>query len=152
MELTEEMLRELELPEEAAERIWQAHRETVDALRAEAESARGEVQRLNEAEQRRAAEEALRGELRRLGAQEEAIPLLTMAALPQAVMAGGRLQNAQALLAPLRRQYPGLFPEEPTRPPAAWQPGCSGREAISAMSEGEINARWDEVREMLRSP
>ena len=39
MELTEEMLRELELPEEAAERIWQAHREAVDALRAEAESA-----------------------------------------------------------------------------------------------------------------
>ena len=151
MELTEEMLREMELPAEAAEQIWQAHRETVDALRAEAENARGEVQRLNEAENRRAAEEALRGELRRLGAQEEAIPLLTMAALPGAEMAGGRLQNAQALLAPLQRQYPGLFPEAPARPPEAWQPGRSGREAIGAMSEVEINARWDEVREMLHN-
>ena len=128
MSLTRKLLRELQLTDDAAERIIAAHVETVDAIRQErdalsAESAghQEESARLRseydsyrrQVEQERLAQaraDAIAQALRHAGANEQAIPLL--AATLQTTdedWEGAALRDAAATLFPVKTRYGAFF-------------------------------------------
>lgn len=169
MSLTRRLLRELELNDETIERIIEAHAETVDALRAEANARGQETDRVRaefdayrlETEQAQTAaqrQSALREALTRAGMNELAVPLLARTLeTTDEDWDGPRLRDEEAFLAPLRQEYAGFFPRtemlptDPVTPPLNGSSALS-REDLRRMTPGEINRNWQLVRSALRQP
>lgn len=166
MSLTRKLLRELELNEEAIERIIGAHAETVDALRAEAAAHQQETSRVQaafdafrlESEQARITaqrQSVLRETLTRAGVNELAVPLLAQTlSTADADWDGQQLRDAEAFLAPVREQYAGFFTRTEVLPTDQVSPPLEGsgsltREDVRRMSASEINQHWPLVRSAL---
>ncbi len=174
MSLTRKLLKELELDDNAIERIIAAHVDTVDALRQERDAAlaQSEAQQAETASAReeltayRAATEqerhasarrsALAEALANQGANPQALPLLLDAiALPEDAWDGDKLQNADAALQACRVKYPGLFAKKNPMPVTRVSPPLSGGGALThadvkRMSASDINRNWSAVQKALR--
>ena len=175
MSLTRRLLKELELNEDAVERIIAAHVETVDALRQERDAAltAGEAQLAETAAAReelsacraqydrerhaQARRSALAEALTARGANPQALPLLMDAiALPEDVWDGDRLREDAAPLEAYRAKYPGLFAVRRALPVSRVTPplhhgGLLTHADVKRMSAADINRNWSAVRTALRN-
>ena len=147
MALTREMLQELQLNEEGAARVMTAHQEAMDALRAEFDAYRRDMENQRTREARQA---VIRQALQAAGANEAAVPLLALAvSTAEEDWEGSALRDAAAVLAPVREQYAGFFAEEKSLPTDPVAPPLSGTtltlEDVRAMSAGEINENWSAI-------
>lgn len=175
MSLTRKLLKELELNEEAVERIIAAHVETVDALRQERDAAlsQSEAQQAETASAREALiayqaqveqeqhastrRSALAEALANQGANAQALPLLLDAiTLPEESWNGDSLQDAAATLQAYRVKYPGLFAQKNPIPVTRVSPPISGGGALThadvkRMSAQDINRNWSAVKTALNN-
>ena len=167
MSLTRKLLKELELNENAIERIIAAHVETVDALKQERDAREGEnaaiqaeyaAYRAQVEEERRSAvrREALTQALVAQGANPQALPLLLDAIrLPEEAWQEGALADADAALQPWRAKYAPLFtvkspiPVRKVRPPVTGG-GLLTSADVRRMSAGDINRHWSAVKTALQ--
>ena len=167
MSLTRKLLKELELNENAIERIIAAHVETVDALKQERDAREGENAAIQaeyaayraqvEDEHRSAARrEALTRALTAQGANPQALPLMLDAiCLPEEAWQGDALADADAALQPWRAKYAPLFtvkspiPVRKVRPPVAGG-GLLTSADVKRMSAGDINRHWSAVKTALQ--
>lgn len=139
--MTKEELKELGVPEEHLDAVWQAHQAETDALRQEQLHARRQ--------------QALHTALRGMGAEESAAGLLALAVKEEDIVldASGGLENPQTLLAPLKERFAVLFSVPEQVPAGEIHPPRSGYAPampdISRMTEEEINRNWDSVRDAL---
>ena len=175
MSLTRKLLKELELTDDAIERIIAAHVDTVDALRQERDAAlanseaqlaetasarealsayRVQVEQEQHASARRA---ALTEALAAQGASAHALPLLLDAiALPEEAWNGDSLQDAAATLQAYRVKYPGLFARKNPIPVTRVAPPlCTGgaltHADVKRMSAIDINRNWSAVKTALNN-
>ena len=175
MSLTRKLLKELELNEEAVERIIAAHVETVDALRQERDAAlsQSEAQQAEtasarkalsayqaetELQQRTAARRAALAEaLAEHGANPQATPLLLDAIhLPEESWDGVKLLDAAVTMQNCQAKYPGLFARKNPIPVTRVSPPLSGGGALThadvkRMSASDINRNWSAVRTALNN-
>ncbi|MBQ6175253.1 MAG: hypothetical protein IJK28_11590 [Clostridia bacterium] len=121
------------------------------ALREENARLRAEVKRAR-------ASAALREALLAGGALPQTVGILAGSVDADSVEldASGGLLRAEEVIAPLRQRYGGILfrrTEEIPAPPLSPPPPPGGalltREDLRAMTPGEINARWDDVRGAL---
>ena len=174
MSLTRKLLKELELNEDAVERIIAAHVETVDALRQERDAAlsQSEAQlaeaasaqealaayRAHTEQQQQAAARrmALASALAEHGANPQATELLLDAiTLPEESWDGAKLLDAAATMQSCRAKYPGLFASRSSIPITRVAPPLSGGGALThadvkRMSVSDINRNWSAVQKALR--
>lgn len=180
MSLTRRLLKELELNDEAIERIIAAHAATVDALRTERDEAlaasAAHTQAVSErdalrieADARSAEASMLREELsglKRLSTAEDA--LRRGGAMPQAAALlaractaapgqwdGASLLDEAAFVEEARRQYGDFFLQLQPLPTDCVEPpvnpgGALTRDDVRQMSASDINRNWSEVRSALR--
>ena len=175
MSLTRKLLKELELNDEAVERIIAAHVETVDALRQERDAALSQseaqqaetasarealiaYQAQTEQQQRSAARRAALAEaLAEHGANSQATELLLDAiTLPEESWDGEKLLDAQAAMQCYRAKYPGLFARKNPIPVTRVSPPISGGGALThadvkRMSAQDINRNWSAVKTALHN-
>ena len=173
MSLTRKLLKELELNDDAVERIIAAHVDTVDALRqerdaalaqreaqlAETASAREELSAYRaateQAQHASARRSALAEALADQGANPQALPLLLDAVtLPEEAWDGDALPDAAAALQAYRAKYPGLFAAKKPIPVKRISPPLSGGGALThadvkRMSASDINRNWSAVQKAL---
>lgn len=179
MSLTRSMLKEMALTDDQVEQIILAHLETVDALKAEITAAQEDRALLTEqlaelaAQQQDAAsiqaefdrykaqlsaeeiQRILRDALIKAGANEKAVMLLSREIDPEAAQIdGGKLTNAEELIAPIREKYAAFFATPVSRPVPTIQPpatlhGSLTRQDVARMTTEEINQNWDAVRSVL---
>ncbi|MBQ8654394.1 MAG: hypothetical protein IJ507_05585 [Clostridia bacterium] len=169
MSLTRRQLREMELTSEQIEQIILSHAETVEALKAEAASAREEAHQLREqldmqssamedAQTVQAAFDAykaqieatqslqtkqqlIRTALMEAGANEQAAELLLGAVDPQkAEVEDGRLLNADALLDSVRQKHAAFFSEPARIPLPVLQPPASLYGALTKEDVSRMSA------------
>lgn len=161
MSLTRRLLKELELTDDAIERIIAAHTETVDALKTEATGHRSEAERLRteldayrlqvQTDRLHAArEQTLCALLRRAGANEQAIPLLSRAfTTAESDWEGEHLLDENAVLAPVQAQYAAFFTRQQPLPTDRITPPLDSSilsfEDVKRMSAEEINRNWSQV-------
>lgn len=175
MSLTRKLLKELELNDNAIERIIAAHVEVTDALReerdaalAQSEAQLGQTAAAQEAlsayraqveqEQHAAARRlALTSALTAQGANVQALPLLLDAiSLPEDAWRGDALADAAAALQPYRARYSGLFaakspiPVTRVAPPLA-AGGLLTHADVKRMSANDINRHWSAVQKALQN-
>lgn len=175
MSLTRKLLKELELNEEAVERIIAAHVETVNALQQERDAALGQSEAqqaetaavreefaafrasTEQAQQAAARRAALTEALAQQGASSSALPLLLDAiTLPEESWAGDTLKDAAAALQAYRVKYPGLFAAKKPLPVTRVSPPLGGGGALThadvkRMSAGDINRNWSAVQKALQT-
>lgn len=175
MSLTRKLLKELELNEDAVERIIAAHVETVDALRQERDAALSQrdaqqaetasarealsaFQAATEQQQRSAARRAALAEaLAEHGANPQATPLLLDAInLPEESWDGEKLLDAAATMQSCRAKYPGLFASRSAIPITRVAPPLSGgglltHTDVKRMSVSDINRNWSAVKTALNN-
>lgn len=175
MSLTRKLLKELELNEDAVERIIAAHVETVDALRQERDAALSQrdaqqaetasarealsaFQAATEQQQRSAARRAaLASALAEHGANPQATELLLDAiTLPEESWDGAKLLDARAAMQRYQAQYPGLFARKNPIPVTRVSPPISGGGALThadvkRMSASDINRNWSAVKTALNN-
>lgn len=173
MSLTRKLLKELELNEEAIERIIAAHVDTVDALKQETQEARSaaELQQAQalavqeeltayreqvEQEQHASARRcALAEALTSQGANAAALPLLLeTVALPEEAWNGDTLTDPAAILTPIRAKYAGLFAARKPIPITRVSPPLNGggqltHADVKRMSAHDINRNWSAVKSAL---
>ena len=167
MSLTRKLLKELELNENAIERIIAAHAETVDALKQERDAQQGQAATLRteyaayrtqvEEERRTAARrEALTRALTAQGANPNALPLLLDAiVLPEEAWQEDALRDAAASLQPWRAKYGALFAARSPIPVTRVCPPVHGGGALTSadvkrMSAEDINRHWSAVKTALQ--
>ena len=175
MSLTRKLLKELELNEDAVERIIAAHVETVDALRQERDAAlsqseaqlaeaasaqealaayRAQTEQQQQAAARRM---ALASALAEHGANPQATELLLDAiTLPEESWDGAKLLDARAAMQRYQAQYPGLFARKNPIPITRVAPPLSGGGALThadvkRMSASDINRNWSAVKTALNN-
>ena len=173
MSLTRKLLKELELNDNAVERIIAAHVDTVDAIRQERDAAlaqsdaqlvetaaarealtayRAQVEQEQHAAARKA---ALADALAHQGANAQALPLLLDAiSLPEDAWEGDSLSNADAALQAYRAKYPGLFATKSPMPitrvsPPLFSGGALTHADVKRMSASDINRNWSAVQKAL---
>ena len=175
MSLTRKLLKELELNENAVERIIAAHVETVDALRQERDAAlaQSEAQQAEAASTREAlsayqaqVEQQQRSDARRsalasalteYGANPQATPLLLDAiTLPEESWDGTTLLDTAAVMQGCREKYPGLFARKNPIPVTRVSPPLGGGGALThadvkRMSVSDINRNWSAVKTALNN-
>ena len=175
MSLTRKLLKELELNEDAVERIIAAHVETVDALRQERDAALSQrdaqqaetasarealsaFQAATEQQQRSAARRAALAEaLAEHGANPQATPLLLDAInLPEESWDGAKLLDAAATMQSCRAKYPGLFASRSSIPitrvaPPLFGGGALTHADVKRMSASDINRNWSAVKTALNN-
>ena len=175
MSLTRKLLKELELNEDAVERIIAAHVETVDALRQERDAAisQSEAQQAEAASAREALSayqaqieqqqqtagrrSSLAAALAEHGANPQATPLLLDAiTLPEEAWDGTALLDANAAMQSCRGKYPGLFARKNPIPVTRVSPPLGGGGALThadvkRMSAADINRNWSAVRTALNN-
>ena len=171
MSLTRKLLKELELNEDAVERIIAAHVETVDALRqerdaalsqrdaqqAETASAREALSAYRAATEQQQRSAARRAALAEHGANPQATPLLLDAInLPEESWDGAKLLDARAAMQRYQAQYPGLFASRSSIPVTRVSPPVSGGGALThadvkRMSVSDINRNWSAVKTALNN-
>lgn len=174
MSLTRKLLKELELNDDAIERIIAAHVETVDALRQERDAAQAQCDaqqgetavlqaeytayrgQVEEAQRLSARREALTQALTAQGANPNALPLLLDAIrLPEEAWQDNKLTDANTSLQPWRAKYGALFtvrnpvPVQKIRPPVT-AGGLLTHADVKRMSAGDINRNWSAVRTALQ--
>lgn len=172
MALTREQLKEMQLSDEQIEAIIKGHAETVTGLTRERDELKNKLETAGDAAAIQAAFDAyraqaeadkltadrlaaLRGALREAGVKrDDFVDLLTRAVdLETVVLEGGRLQNAEALIGPLKASYGGCFAvaavagTEPVNPPSSGP--AFTREQLGAMTEQDINRHWSAVQAAL---
>ena len=174
MSLTRKLLKELELEENAIERIIAAHVETVDALRQERDAAQaqrdaqqGETaliqaeyaayrSQVEEAQRLTARRDALSQALTAQGANPQALPLLLDAIhLPEEAWQDNHLTNAAASLQPWRAKYSALFTVKTPIPVTRVRPPVQGGGLLTPadvkrMSANDINRHWNAVKNALQ--
>ena len=163
MPLTRELLVELELTDEACERILSAHAAEVEALAQALSAAREEAAAIQaeyashlaqaEAEARRA---ALAEALAQEGANPHAIPLLLDAlVLPHKAWDGDTLADPAATMLPIREKYGPLFARRSPVPVMKVQPPVTATGTLTTadvmrMSAEDVNRNWSAVQSALR--
>ena len=174
MSLTRKLLKELELDNNAIERIITAHAETVDALKQEAASAQAQLTAAQEemtsvhaeyaayrtqaeGEKRHAARHAaLSAALLDAGANPAALPLLLDAiALPEEAWQDNALPDPDAALHPWRTKYAALFQVKSPIPVTRVSPpihagGLLTPADVKRMSAEDINTHWSAVKTALQ--
>ena len=174
MSLTRKLLKELELDNNAIERIISAHAETVAALRQEAEAVSAQLtaaqenaaavqaafdayRTQTEDQQHFAARrEALTAALLKEGANPQVLPLLLDAiSLPEEAWHGDALADPAEALHPWRTKYAALFqvknpvPVTRIRPPVS-SGGLLSHADVKHMSVDDINRHWSAVKTALQ--
>jgi len=177
MSLTRQLLKDLQLSDEAIEQVIAAHIETVNALKAERDAASAELEALRATADQSAAEvqaafdayrtqvetdrttakalEMVRLAMIQAGCNEKAIDLLIQAIDPATLeMENGVLKNQDALIADLKSKYAAFFAQPirmaaPTIQPPIPTGGALTREDLSRMSADEINRNWNAVKGVL---
>lgn len=177
MALTRQLLKDLQLGDEAIEQIIAAHVSTIEALKNERDAATAELETLRAASSQSAAEvqaafdayrariesekqtrkamEWLRLSMLQAGCNEKAIDLLLQSIDPSDLeMEGGMLKNGHALIASLRSRYADFFAQPvrmaaPTIQPPISSGGALTREDLSRMSADDINRNWNAVKSVL---
>ena len=152
MPLNFEMLQQMQLTDDAAQQVLAAHREAMDALRAEFDAYRREV---DSERVRQARQGVIRDALRSAGANEAAVELLTLAVTTtDADWEGASLRDPAATLRPVQTQYAGFFsrpvplPTDPLTPPVTT--GTLTLADVRAMSPEEINENWSAISSALQ--
>lgn len=159
MTLTRQLLKELDIPDEAAARVLSAYEADMAARQRETETLRAafDEYRAQVDAQRLAAERqgALREALVAAGAEPKAAELLTLAvSLDDEAWDGVKLRDPAISLAPTREKYAWLFAEPAVEPTPAVAPpfdarGPLTRDDIARMSEQDINRQWRTVAHAL---
>lgn len=177
MALTRQLLKDLQLGDEAIEQIIAAHVSTIEALKNERDAASAELETLRAASDQSAAEvqaafdayrtqvekekqthkaiEWLRLSMLQAGCNEKAIDLLLQSIdLSELEISNGMLKNGPALIADLRSRYADFFAQPvrmaaPTIQPPVASGGALTREDLSRMSADEINRNWNAVKSVL---
>ena len=144
MSLTRELLSELSLPEDAIDRILQAHQAETTRIQGEYDAYRRQAEAQRTAGERQS---VIRAALRRAGANEQAVPLLAMAVTTgDADWDGASLRDEAGVLAPVQQQYAAFFsqpvplPTDPVSPPL--ESGSMTLEDVRGMSPAQINDNW----------
>ena len=163
MSLTRDFLAQLQLTDDAADRILAAYEEAVaaltqqhDAALAEAQSAHAAYRAQVETERQQSARRAaLADALSRFGANSQAIPLMLDACpLAESDWAGDALADEGGTLNAIRARYAPLFDAPRTLPTARIAPpdspgGPMTLEDLRRMSAEDINRRWATVKQTL---
>lgn len=177
MSLTRQLLKDLQLGDEAIEQVIAAHIETVNALKAERDAATSELEALRAASDQSAAEvqaafdayrtqvetdrstakaiELVRLAMIQAGCNEKAIDLLIQAIDPATLeVEGSVLRNQDEIIAGLKSKYAAFFAQPirmaaPTIQPPIPTGGALTREDLSRMSADEINRNWNAVKGVL---
>lgn len=177
MALTRQLLKDLQLGDEAIEQIIAAHVSTIEALKSERDAATAELEALRATSNQSAAEvqaafdayrtqvekekqthkafEWLRLSMLQAGCNEKALDLL-LQSVDQAdlEMDNGMLKNGPALVADLRSRYADFFAQPvrmaaPTLQPPISSGGALTRDDLSRMSADDINRNWNAVKSVL---
>lgn len=177
MALTRQLLKDMQLTDEAIEQIIAAHVSTIEALKSERDAALAEAEELRAAtdqsaaqvqqafdayraqveqeQQTRKALELLRLSMLQAGCNEKAIDLLIQSIdAAQLELEGGMLKNGPALIAEMRARYADFFARPVRMPAPTLQPLISSggpltRDDLSRMSVDEINRNWNAVKGVL---
>lgn len=126
------------------------------ALRQENEELRRQVEeaaRLREQQRRQQTNEAVRQALIRHGAHPDAAGLLVRECGDPALDDRGGLTDEEAVIAPVRAAWPGLFITREAVGTPTVAPPLSGsgitEDRLRSMPPEEINRHWDLIREQL---
>lgn len=132
----------------------QSARETAEKQLAMYEAQQAEK---DKAERQKAAEAAVSAALKDMGVNHAALPLLLTAVRLEDAQLGedGRLQNAEALLSPVREKYPAFFARDKRLGTDRVDPPLAREGALRAadlwnLSEETINRQWSAVQSALR--
>lgn len=178
MPLTQAMLEAWQIEPSSAERILQAHTETLQQLTQErdelaqqlltmqdaitqrdqalqdADASRAALERLQAQQQRQARQQSMREALLSSGANPQAVDLLLLAMTADGAVLHGDSMAPEDMLCAVRAQYPAFFsepiylPTDPVSPPISASAPLT-REDVRRMSQEEINRNWSAVRSAL---